>query len=110
MKKSGKGLRSFLTYALSSIIFDVVAFSMSNKLSIFLSANEKIIFLFPILMQSEIIRLVSFGIYYVSNLDISIFTLIILQAMAFLAGIIIHMAFSSRNDRPIGNFTELEES
>lgn len=52
------------------------------------------------------IHLIGVGTYYISNLNISIFILVILQALAFLGGIIVHMAFSTKRGKSMKNIEE----
>ncbi len=82
--------RSYLSYAFSSILFDIVAYSMSGKLYAFVTGHETILFFFPSLMISWTnfyLRLYGYAPYAINVVSVLILAL---PVVTFLAGVFLH--------------------
>ncbi len=85
---------SFVSYAFSSILFDVVAYTLSAKVSGIVSAQYNILFYFPTLGY-DIFRKYALNQSYLNYVSINTTAmLVILPVVTFVAGIVLEKAIS----------------
>lgn len=90
---------SYLSYASSSIIFDIVAYSMSGKLYSFVASHEGVLFFFPGVITKLLGKyLMAYG-YSPDVLSSVTVLLISLPIITFVAGIMLHKAVHARRTR-----------
>lgn len=111
MRNSGSGnnghrrFLSFISYAFSSILFDVVAYSLSSKVSGIVSTQYNILFYFPS-MGYNILRKYAMSPGYPSyNSFNTTFLLLALPVITFVAGIELQRIIS-RRFRNLENYSE----
>lgn len=108
--KNQRRVSSFISYAFSSIIFDVIAYSMSGKFYAFIEGNKTLLFLFPSILLSWTNTYLKLYGYtpYASNV---ISLLIIgLPVVTFLAGLFVHKITERKQKDKRNNSEYLESS
>ena len=88
---------SYLFYAFSSIIFDIVAYTLSGKLGAFIMGHETLLFFFPTLTISWVKDYLSFyGYSYYAMSAVGVLILA-LPVVTFIAGLMLHkLSFRKR--------------
>lgn len=95
-KDQGKFV-SYLFYAFSSIIFDVVAYTLSGKLGAFILAHETLLFFFPTLTIFWVEDYLNFYGYSYYAMSADGLLIVALPVVTFVAGLLLHkLSFRKR--------------
>lgn len=96
---NGKKIGSFITYAFSSIAFDIIAYTLSGRLLPVITSHETTLFFFPSIIFTIFNQyLIVYGVAHYTVNAVT-FLLISLPIITFVAGIMFHKFLPSRNSK-----------
>ena len=96
---SGKRFRSFISYATSAIVFDVIAFSLSERLYYLLNLNMRFMFLAPYYLMDYLENSLLPSLVNMVSGDTLSFAVMILPIAAFFVGAFVNRAAMSKRGK-----------